>query len=279
MAQNLSASRCAKADVTGNFLALRSPVGMDTALVRHGLVTARTLPPCNASSCDSSNTPTVPELGVLLRVRTSAEAWRAAFGRSSLQFTAPVRARLSTTFYSARTPTQLQCHSSAIASPAELVYPAQEPKGRLHRVELGGEETVTQVSLVAGQECCKHSILVVEDELLLRLDLSSQLRMAGFDVIEADTGDEALRVLANEIDVELVLTDIRMPGNTDGMGLAKWVRRQAPHIKIAILSAYIDPYWDMPVDATFAKPVRIERLLTGLRQLLPPMEQAGSGSH
>jgi CheY-like chemotaxis protein len=138
---------------------------------------------------------------------------------------------------------------------------------------------VTQVSLEGGQERSKHSILVVEDELLLRLDLSNQLRMAGFDVIEADTGDEALRVLANEIDVELVLTDIRMPGNTDGMGLAKWIRRQAPHIKVAILSAYIDPYWDMPVDATFAKPVRIERLLTGLRQLLPPMEQAGSGSH
>ena len=139
---------------------------------------------------------------------------------------------------------------------------------------------MTQVPLlVAGQERCNHTILVVEDEVLLRLDLSNQLRKAGFDVIKADTGDEALKVLANEIDVELVLTDIRMPGNTDGMGLAKWIRQQAPHIKIAILSAYIDPYWDMPVDATFAKPVRIERLLTGLRQLLPPMEQAGSRSH
>ena len=87
---------------------------------------------------------------------------------------------------------------------------------------------MTQVSLEGGQERSKHSILVVEDELLLRLDLSSQLRMAGFDVIEADTGDEALRVLANEIDVELVLTDIRMPGSTDGMGLAKMDQATSP---------------------------------------------------
>ena len=128
-----------------------------------------------------------------------------------------------------------------------------------------------QMSLQTQPEPTKnHTILVVEDEMLLRLDLAHQLRGAGFEVVEADSGDEALAILKAKGDVDLILTDIRMPEEIDGAGLARSVRGQTQNIKIVILSAYIDTQQELPVDATFTKPVRIEALLAKVRQLLPP---------
>jgi CheY-like chemotaxis protein len=120
-------------------------------------------------------------------------------------------------------------------------------------------------------EGMNHTILVVEDEMLLRLDLAHQIRSAGFEVIEADSGDEALTVLKAKRDVDLILTDIRMPGEIDGAGLARSVRGQTQNIKIVVLSAYIDTQQELPVDAAFAKPVRMEALLSKVRELLPPI--------
>ena len=115
--------------------------------------------------------------------------------------------------------------------------------------------------------------MVVEDELLLRLDLANQLHSAGFEVIEAQSADEALKLLATKIDVDLILTDIRMPGQIDGLGLVSFVQRQDRRIKIVILSAYVDADSESPGDASFAKPVRIQALLGKIRELLTRNEQ------
>ena len=64
----------------------------------------------------------------------------------------------------------------------------------------------------------QYTIMIVEDELLLRLDLANQLHSAGFEVIGAQCADEALKLLATNVDVDLILTDIRMPGQIDGLG-------------------------------------------------------------
>lgn len=125
------------------------------------------------------------------------------------------------------------------------------------------------MSLETQAKRTNQTILVVEDEVLLRLDLAHQLRSAGFDVIEADSGDEALAILKVKSDVDLILTDIRMPGEIDGAELARSVRAQTQKVKIVILSAYADTQQQLPVDAAFTKPVRIEALLTKVRQLLP----------
>ena len=77
----------------------------------------------------------------------------------------------------------------------------------------------------------KYTILVVEDEVLLRLDLAHQLRGAGFEVVEADSGDEAVAILKAKGDVDLILSDIRMPGEIDGAALARSVRGQTQNIK------------------------------------------------
>ena len=126
------------------------------------------------------------------------------------------------------------------------------------------------MSLETQAKRMNQTILVVEDEVLLRLDLAHQLRSAGFDVIEADSGDEALAILKVKSDVDLILTDIRMPGEIDGAELARSVRAQTQNVKIVMLSAYADTQQQLPVDAAFTKPVRIKALLTKVRQLLPP---------
>ena len=115
----------------------------------------------------------------------------------------------------------------------------------------------------------KGTVLIVEDELLIRLDLADQLRTAGLTVVEASTGDEALTVLKANDTVDLVVSDIRMPGATDGMELAAWLRRERPKIKIVLVSGYAATQ-DMTTvaDVALGKPVdrslfarEVERLL------------------
>lgn len=124
-----------------------------------------------------------------------------------------------------------------------------------------------QVPSESGEDP-EHTIMIVEDELLLRLDLANQLHSAGFEIIEVQSGDEAVKILATNIDVDLILTDIRMPGQVDGLGLVSFVKRQERRIKVILLSAYVEADSDSPADASFAKPVRIEALLAKVRQLL-----------
>jgi CheY-like chemotaxis protein len=70
-------------------------------------------------------------------------------------------------------------------------------------------------------------VLVVEDEVLVRMVLSDMLDDAGFKVIEAANADEALRVLAAVPEIEVVITDVEMPGGSiDGFELARRVRNQ-----------------------------------------------------
>jgi CheY-like chemotaxis protein len=143
---------------------------------------------------------------------------------------------------------------------------------------LAREATIHQVSFDDSEAEHTYTILVVEDEVLQRQELANQLRLSGFKAIEANNGEEALSIILAGTHVDLMLLDLRMPGHIDGRELVRWTRRRDPHIKLVVLSAYLDPYWYLPVDATFAKPVRVEELLHRLRQLLPPAERAGPSS-
>lgn len=120
-------------------------------------------------------------------------------------------------------------------------------------------------------------ILIVEDEILIRLYMAEELRNAGFIVAEAAGADEAIAVLKNTNEIGLVLTDIRMPGTFDGIALAEWIRRERPFIKIALLSANIPDAPSADVDAVFTKPVRPDLLISQVRLLLRA-ERSGPGS-
>ena len=82
-------------------------------------------------------------------------------------------------------------------------------------------------------------ILVVEDEFLIRMMLSDELRDAGFEVIEASTADDAL-VILKTLKPHLIISDVRMPGTIDGMALLDFVRKMSPDLPFIISSAYFE---------------------------------------
>lgn len=81
-----------------------------------------------------------------------------------------------------------------------------------------------------------HCILVVEDEVVVRMAVAAYLRECGFQVIEAKTADEAVTVLAAGTEVDIVFSDIQMPGRLDGFALSHWLRRERPDIKVLLTS-------------------------------------------
>jgi two-component system, response regulator PdtaR len=127
-----------------------------------------------------------------------------------------------------------------------------------------GEPNGKQVPVPAPK-----AILVVEDDVLIRLAIADDLIAAGFHVIQAASADEALKVLRSIVGVDLVLTDIRMPGSFDGLGLAEQVRAGWPDLKIVVLSG------DLPAvppanlaDAFLSKPYNLSAMLAVVKQLL-----------
>jgi len=83
-------------------------------------------------------------------------------------------------------------------------------------------------------------ILIVEDEVLTRIAAAEFLRDCGFSVIEAANAEEARLVLASRAHVDLVFTDIQMPGDMDGRSLAGWLARQKPNLPVILTSARLE---------------------------------------
>jgi CheY-like chemotaxis protein len=79
------------------------------------------------------------------------------------------------------------------------------------------------------------TVLVVEDEVLIRLVIAEYLRDCGYRVFEAAHADEALLVLRRlELAIDVVFTDVEMPGSMDGFALAQWVRTNAPGVDVIL---------------------------------------------
>ena len=82
------------------------------------------------------------------------------------------------------------------------------------------------------------TILVVEDEVLIRMTAVAMLEDAGFQVLEAANSAQALDMLAHHDDVSILLTDVRMPGRMDGLGLVAQVQHDHPGIRSIVVSAH-----------------------------------------
>ena len=121
-------------------------------------------------------------------------------------------------------------------------------------------ETVPVAEMVVARQV---RILVVEDELLIRVFVSDLLRDSGYDVIEAVDGDEALDVLNAGVAVDLVLSDVRMPGSTDGLALLKFVRDKLADLPVIITSGHLEPDVALAAGAShfLAKPFKVEEAL------------------
>ncbi|GGD63956.1 response regulator [Erythrobacter arachoides] len=79
-------------------------------------------------------------------------------------------------------------------------------------------------------------VLVVEDEVLIRMDVVDQLSALGYSIIEACNGREALEVAQQYEAIDILFTDIDMPGDVDGLTLAHEIRASRPEIGIIVTS-------------------------------------------
>jgi CheY-like chemotaxis protein len=112
-------------------------------------------------------------------------------------------------------------------------------------------------------------VLVVEDEALIRMSTVEAVQDAGFDVLEAATGEQALELLAKGHPVSIVLTDIEMPGPVDGFELADCVHEYFPEIRVVFVSGRIDAHdrWIDAEDGLLSKPVLPEQITKTLREM------------
>jgi len=116
----------------------------------------------------------------------------------------------------------------------------------------------------------RTTVLVVEDEALIRLDIADALEDAGFNVLEAADVGEAVTVLAAHPEIRAVFTDIDMPGSMDGLRLAAVVCARWPRTKIIVTSGRpnVTPA-DLPVASRFvSKPYNPATVVRNLSQML-----------
>ena len=111
-----------------------------------------------------------------------------------------------------------------------------------------------------------RTILLVEDHEQLRNILTKALTTFGYCVLPADTGDEALRQLVAGAVPDLLFTDIRMPGKTNGLELARWVDSHRPGCRVLLQTGFTDvDTGEWPV---LNKPYTDEELLRAIANAL-----------
>ncbi len=113
----------------------------------------------------------------------------------------------------------------------------------------------------------KPPVLVVDDEVLIRMLIADELRELGLAVIECGDADEALEVLHSGPPVSLVFTDINMPGTINGAGLASAIKVEFPDLVVLLTSAQTLPAGTR-CDHFFAKPWDVPHVVRHIRSLL-----------
>jgi two-component sensor histidine kinase/CheY-like chemotaxis protein len=114
------------------------------------------------------------------------------------------------------------------------------------------------------------NVLIVEDEMILRMRAVDIVEDAGFTPIEAVNADDALAILESRSDIEMLFTDIQMPGSMDGLKLAHAVRERWPLIKIILVSGQLTlTDVDKPIDSRFyGKPLDVKHMIAELQDVM-----------
>jgi CheY-like chemotaxis protein len=123
-----------------------------------------------------------------------------------------------------------------------------------------------------SQKC----LLLVEDEPELRLMLADSLSAAGFDVVEAGDGDQAVEILERHPQIDLLVTDIDIPGRWDGNNVATSAKACQFDLPVVYVTGSPERLTNAlgPGDAFFLKPFRHSELITVVRRLLAGIEAA-----
>src|SRR5215208_2707988 len=113
-------------------------------------------------------------------------------------------------------------------------------------------------------------VLVVEDEMVLRMRAVDIVEDAGFTPIQAVDADQALSILEMRSDISLLFSDIQMPGSMDGLKLAHAVHDRWPCIKIILVSGQTElADTDRPADSRFFdKPLEMKQMIAELQEMV-----------
>jgi CheY-like chemotaxis protein len=113
-------------------------------------------------------------------------------------------------------------------------------------------------------------ILVVEDEMLLRMRAVDMVEDAGYTSVEAVDADEAVAILESRSDIALVMTDIQMPGSLDGLKLAHTVHERWPPIRIILVSGQLKlSTTEIPADSLFfGKPLEAAEMIAQMQKMI-----------
>jgi CheY-like chemotaxis protein len=113
-------------------------------------------------------------------------------------------------------------------------------------------------------------ILVVEDEMVLRMRAVDMVEDAGYTPVEAVDADGAVEILESRTDIALMMTDIQMPGSMDGLGLAHAVHERWPSIKIIVVSGQLKrSSIDLPADSHFfGKPLESGEMIAQMQSMI-----------
>ncbi len=128
-----------------------------------------------------------------------------------------------------------------------------------------------QVIVALGQPpAYSPAVLVVEDEMMLRMRALDIVEDAGFTPIEAINADEAFAILEARSDIALLFTDIQMPGSMDGLKLARAVHARWPTIRIILVSGQLKlSQSDIPTNSRFfGKPLEAKQMIAELREMI-----------
>lgn len=103
-------------------------------------------------------------------------------------------------------------------------------------------------------------MLVVDDELFVRMMAVDAIEDAGHVTVEAGNADEAVDVLEKRSDIDVLFTDVKMPGSMDGLGLVALSRRRWPNVRVIVTSGHVT-LPEMDPDTPFlSKPYRTRTL-------------------
>jgi len=113
-------------------------------------------------------------------------------------------------------------------------------------------------------------VLVVEDDMLLRMRAVDMVEDAGYTSVEAMDADQAVAILESRSDIALLFTDIQMPGSMDGLGLARSVHERWPPIKIILVSGQLKPTSvDIPANSRFfGKPLEAQAMIAQIQNMI-----------
>ena len=124
--------------------------------------------------------------------------------------------------------------------------------------------------MVLDLSCIPAVVLIVEDEMMLRMRAVDMVEDAGYTPIEASDAAEAIAILESRSDIALMCTDIQMPGSMDGVGLAQAVHVRWPSIKIIVVSGQLKPpSIDLPpCGRFFGKPLEAGQMIAQMRNMI-----------